>query len=427
MANAARASKGGRTPLETIRILAIGIVSLAFSGAFSASDEPKPLSADQVKELQSSYQAERAAAEKSGLSRKFAPNLLLQADELAKKGEAALAAGRLLEASASFRGARWLLPALPGDFPEHVRRVFGGLRLRHSDFIHALAFSADGSRLATAGHDGTVKIWDTATGRELRSFAHAEAARGLAFRPDGKAIASAGGKDIKIWDLTTGKEIRTLEGHKDAVTSLAFSPDGKQLASASQDTRVALWNVETGKQTSSLVGHNGFVHAVAYSPNGKLLASVSKDGTSRIWNPANGSLLLQTQVVGGNAMTVAFSPDNKSFAAAGGDRAVRTYGTPVAGGGEEPAAGTVLQTLTGHSQQVTCLAFHHDGKILATGSRDNTVRLWDPTNGQVIRTFRGHTEEVTALAFSPDGTQLVSASQDQTVRFWGLDTVEYNR
>src|SRR5262249_47803142 len=159
------------------------------------------------------------------LAEKFAPEMLGGADQQAKKAEAALGAGRLVEASDAYREARWLLPAVPADFPEHVARVFGNPRMRHADRIDDLSFTADGSRLATASRDGIVKIWDIASGRELRCFrASAEEVQAInaviaaapkravrkvvavAYRPDGKMVACAAGKDIKLFDPDTGKE-----------------------------------------------------------------------------------------------------------------------------------------------------------------------------------------------------------------------------
>jgi len=203
-----------------IRGLTIGLLSAAMCAALlgivrpSAAEGGKTLTADQVRDLQAKYLAERTALAKDGLIRKFSADAVARADQLAQKGAAALAAQRLLEASQAFREARWTLPAAPLDFPEHITRVFGNLRLRHGDYIHALAYSPDGGRLATASTDGSVKIWDVSNGRELRNYrGHPEAVRAVVFAPDGKTVASAAANDIKIWDPETGKEVRTIAAH----------------------------------------------------------------------------------------------------------------------------------------------------------------------------------------------------------------------
>src|SRR5262249_33923131 len=146
----------------------------------------------------------------------------------ARKGEAALAAGRLAEARDAFREAAWQVPALPPDFPAHVSRVFGMQKLRHAQEITGLAYSPDGRRLASARLHGAVRVWDTATGRELRTLFHgaSDFLLAVAYSPDGKTLAAAGVKSVRLWDAESGQDRLTLRGHTDAVTALAFSPDG---------------------------------------------------------------------------------------------------------------------------------------------------------------------------------------------------------
>src|SRR5262249_9074485 len=133
-----------------------------------------------------------------------------------------------------FRQARWQLPYAGPKLPDHVSRILGNLRLRHGHEIHALSFSPDGTKLATASRDRTVKIWDLGNGHELLTYTgHTDQVRSVAFSPDGKHIASAGGdKDIKLWNAGDGKDVQTFKGQGVYTTALVFSKDGKYLVTS---------------------------------------------------------------------------------------------------------------------------------------------------------------------------------------------------
>src|SRR5581483_4630512 len=196
-------------PLPTgVSRLVFASVSLSFATARTArADQPKAVTADAVRELQSAYQSERKQADESGAAAKFAPHALKRAEELARQADTALEAGLLDEAALAYREARWHLPALPVNFPDHVAHVLVNPRLRHGGPVMAVAYSPDGRRLATAARDATVKVWDLANGREVLCFrGHREEVKAVAFSPDGRRIASAGGNAVVLWDPDTGKE-----------------------------------------------------------------------------------------------------------------------------------------------------------------------------------------------------------------------------
>jgi eukaryotic-like serine/threonine-protein kinase len=155
----------------------------------------------------------------------------------------------------------------------------------HTGSIHAVAFSADGARLASAGADGIVRIWEAATGQLCVSLqGHSSAVFGVAFNPDGTRLVSAGADNtLRCWDIETGSLIRTLEGHTNWVMGMAFTPDGARIASAGADQTVRIWDAVRGREVLKLTGPRDRVHGVAFSPDGARLAGASADGVVRVW------------------------------------------------------------------------------------------------------------------------------------------------
>ncbi|MFL5801727.1 MAG: CHAT domain-containing protein [Roseiflexaceae bacterium] len=313
-------------------------------------------------------------------------------------------------ASASFDGAIWLWDVAK-------RRPRGEPLAGPAAGVVSVVFSPDGTTLASAGWDGTIQLWDVAAGRPRGEplTGHTSGVWSVAFSPDGKTLASASGEDsIRLWDVPAGRPRgEPLAGPARDIWSVAFSPDGKTLASAGLNGTIQLWDVASGQPRGDpIIGHTTTIGSLAFSPDGTTLASADVHGTIRLWDVAAGQprgdpLTGHTDRV----WSVAFSPDGTTLASASQDRTIRLWDVAA-----RQASG---QPLTGHTDTVKSVAFSPDGTTLASGSEDHTLRLWDVAAGQPRgQPLTGHTDRIWNVAFSPDGTTLASASQDGTIRLW---------
>jgi len=285
-------------------------------------------------------------------------------------------------------------------------RTFRG----HKDTVLAVAFSPDGSQVATVSYDGTARLWSAQTGEEVQVLrGHGGRVTSVAFSPDGSPVVTGSFDDTaRLWSAETGEEIQVLRGSDNGVASVAFSPDGSLVATGSRDGTARLWSARTGEEIGVLRGHEEMVWRVAFSPDGSLVATVSRDGTARLWSARTGE---EIQVLRGHEETVwrvAFSPDGSLVATGSGDGTARLWSAQT---------GDEVQVLRDVGL-VRSVIFSPDGSQVATGSMDGTARLWSAQTGEEIQVFRGHERAVAEVAFSPDGSLMATGSADGTAKLW---------
>jgi WD40 repeat protein len=366
--------------------------------------------------------------------------------------------------------------------PSGATARLGTLRLRHHGDTTAIAFPPDEKMIASAGADRTVRLWDLATGKEVTKIDLGAAATTLSFSLDGTVLLSYADGQVRLTDLTTKKETRkfgvangrgaftpagdlvascdqqgtvnvsevmtgkiVLEVHIEAaVDAVAISRDGKQLAFGARDNAIRVWDLEKRTETR-LLGHEGWVNSVAFSPDGTTLYSASADKTVRVWR--GGALVKKLEGHRDFVDLVAGSSDGKLLASFSHDGMLKVWETATwkerfsqralatalefsrdgrsigVGGGQAvmvlaAETGKEKTIASGHAALVTCVAFSSDSQTVASGSIDETIRLWEVGAAREFKKIDAHEGGVTALAYAPGGHLLASGGRDGLVKVW---------
>ncbi len=284
--------------------------------------------------------------------------------------------------------------------------------------VFTVAYSSDGTLLASGGDDNAVILWDVATRSQREIFTeHSDSVMSVVFSPNSKILASASLDGfVRLWDITSERGRRISLPHNGWVKSVAFSPNGKTLASGGGDESGTLmwWDVSKSQRIVTIPGHSSIVESVAFSPDGELLASTSRDKTVKLWY-ADGQRLRKNLAKHKNVVyAVAFSPDGKLLATSSRDKTIRLWKVS---SGENVATFQIGRDRYVYSE---ALVFSPDGQYLASACVDHSVILWEVDNRREVSTIRGHDGGVTSIAFSPDGRTLATGSRDRTILLWNL-------
>ncbi len=352
-------------------------------------------------------------AELASLVKQLGSDKFAKREEASKKleaiGEPARAA--LKEAAASSadaeirRRASWLLQTYDAKLQILCHEF-------HSEEVHGVALSPDGRRVLSASRDGTVRLIEVSTGKQIHCLAH-PSAYSVAISAGGKrALSTAAGdqQSLRLWDLETAKELSRFAGYRTTVYRAAFSSDDKQvLFAAYPDKTLRLLNIESGKEARRFEGHTDSVQAIALSADGRMSLSGGYDTTVRLWDNATGEELMRFDGHNDQVWAVALSPDGRRAVSGGEERVIKLW---------DVETGKQIRQMEPHAAGVHALAFSSDGRHIASASYGHTLSLWDVETGKEWHRFEGHTDSVYDVAFSADGRFLVSGGRDKTVRVW---------
>ena len=290
----------------------------------------------------------------------------------------------------------------------------------HRAGVYPVAF-LDERRAVSGGGDGAIRIWERATGKELRAFkTSAKLVWQLVVSPDHRTIytSSSDGK-IEVWDPDSGF-VRAFEGHLGTSGGVAISPSGRMLVSGSNSGTVQLWDTGTGREIGRLPLDSP-TWVVAVSPSGLLIATGSEDGVARLFDVTTRQEIRSLEPTSrAHARTtdkrvgcVAFGPDGEKLLVSCFDGLARVWSV---------ASGELLVTLEGHAHWATGCAISPDGTRAATGSNDQSVRIWDLATGHELLASKGHATKIVGLAVAPDGAHALAMSWDGAAKLWDTES-----
>jgi WD40 repeat protein len=279
--------------------------------------------------------------------------------------------------------------------------------------LTSAAFSPEGRALAVGCMDGTVRLLEAGTWRELRRIkAHPNGVKAVAWGPDGRVLATGGSLAVRLWDSSTGAELRShfpggFDPGANLAFGLAFHPDGRTLLFSGEDGILRRWTDALDGGTVGVADPAGHYRAVAFSRDGRLAAAAA-GGTVKLWK-ADRWEAVRTLLDERDVQSLAFSRDGRRLAA-GASGAVVVW---------DVDRGARIQTIEGFGEEVPCAAFTADGRYVIAGGPAHAVRICEAATGKVCAAFERHAEPFLSLAIHPDGRRFVTAGSDRHLRIWG--------
>jgi len=271
------------------------------------------------------------------------------------------------------------------------------------DYLHHLAFSPDATRIATTSRDSTVRVWDVAAGETAAVLELPAVAVAVAFSPDGARLATTSVDNlVRLWDADGGL-VAELP-HRANLVPVAFSPDGARLVTTATEGTARIWEAASGRPVADLAGHSDAIVDARFSPDGTRVITAWADATARLWDAESGRELLVVRHSDPVA-AVAFSPD--------GTRIVTAAGTT--GRILDAADGHEIAVLSGLAYPITQVAFSPDGTRMLAGADDGSARLWDAATGEVVSDLLGHSYAISSATFSADGQKIFTVGGGQGI------------
>ncbi|MBW4619092.1 MAG: NACHT domain-containing protein [Cyanosarcina radialis HA8281-LM2] len=317
----------------------------------------------------------------------------------------------------------------------------------HQNWVWSIAWSADGQFLASGSADRTVKLWQPHSGNCIATLPHDAAVASVAWNSDGMLATGSADKIVRVWHPETSNCLKVLSGHEDEIWCVAWHQEGKILASSSDDRTIRLWDTQTGNCLQTLVGHSNSVSSIAWDLDGQTLASSSRDRTIRLWDFVTGECLHVLSNHNSWVWSVDWSPfaqrSRREFPPMPDGRLaptppfLRGVGGILASGSQDctvrlwdARTGACLKTLQGYQGAVRTVTWSLPCGVLASGSDDGIVRLWNAETGNCDRTLSRadssrrsiSSARIWCASWSPDGKMLATVSDEQTVRLWNLGT-----